>query len=96
MHGLRLAADVVGNAGLGHEVSLVRRVDEHRPGETAAVLRAERHDPPAFLLDAAGAEVEPRLEDHLDTRLAQPVAIDLLGDVRLERPHLLLTGGAPS
>jgi len=87
---LRLATHVVGDASLRHQVALVCGVDEHRPGEPPTVLHLDGHDPPALLLDAAGREVEPSLEDHLHTRLGDPVAKHPFGDVRLERPHLLL------
>ena len=85
--GVRLAADVVGDAGLRHEVALVRRVDEDAAFVALTRFHPDRRDGGARLRHAAAAEVEPPAEAHGHAGLVGHRLQDALGDARLEHPH---------
>ena len=84
-----LAADVVGDAGRGHQVALVGGVDEHLAAVGLARFHRDRDETPAVLADAV-LPIEPLAEDDRDFVFAEEIVEDGLGDVRLEGPGRVL------
>ncbi len=65
--GVGFAPGGVANSGLGHQVALIRGVDEHAAFVAASVFHDDGGDALAVFDDAlAGAEVEARFHDHGD------------------------------
>jgi hypothetical protein len=89
--GVGLAADAVGDAGLGHEIALVGGVDEHFGADDAAGFEADRGQAGAGFLDGAG-EIEALAAEDGEVVLAHEVLEDFFRDVRLEGPHGGLAG----
>jgi len=77
-----LAADRIRDAGLLHEVALIRAIDEDASRKELAVFGLQARDASPLL----HYRPEPMPVEHLDTSFAQPVVQDLLGHVRLEQP----------
>ena len=84
--GVGLAADAVGDAGLGHEVALVGGVDEDFGADDAAGFEADRGQARAGFLDGAG-EIEALAAEDGEVVLAHEVLEDFFRDVRFEGPH---------
>ena len=88
-----LAAHMVADARLGHEVAFVGRVDEHLAGELTSALHDDLHDA-SVLLHHALLQVETFAVDdgHLVAGGLDHRVIDQRGHVRLEGPHGILGG----
>lgn len=84
--GAGFAADVISDAGGGHEVALVGGVDEHLPGVGLAAEGGDRSDAGCGFFHAGGA-VEPFVADDGDLILADEVLENLLGSGGLEDPR---------
>ena len=91
--GVGLAADVIADARLGHEVAFVGGVDEHLAGEFTTALHDDLHDARA-VLDHALLEVETFAVDHrhLVAGGLEHLVIDRGGYVGFERPHRAFVG----
>src|SRR5439155_24922564 len=72
-----LAADGLFHAGLGHQVALVGRVDEHFRGERSTALGADRRDAIDCLRNAA-YQIEALALHDRDLRVARHFAEHLL------------------
>ena len=90
-----LATDVIRNAGFRHHVAFVRAVDEDLAAKCATAFHGDGIDPCAGFLHAV-LQVEPFVQNDLNLLLGQHLAENLLGDVRLERPHFLAVPALPT
>ena len=92
--GVGFAADVVADAGFGHQVAFIGRVDEHLTRELAAALHDDLHDTRA-VFDHALLQVEAFAEDdgHLVAGGLEHPVVDRRSHVRLEGPHRAFVGG---
>ncbi len=83
---LRLAADVIVDAGGSHQVALVGGVDEHPPAVPFAAEHGDRRDATARSGHALRA-VEPLVAIDADLMLLDEILEHPLRHVRLENPH---------
>ena len=91
--GVGFAADMVADAGFGHQVAFIGRVDKHLTGKLASALHDDLHDARA-VLDHALLEVETFAKDyrHLIAGGLEHPVVDGGGHVWLEGPHRTLVG----
>ncbi len=89
--GIRLAANRVRDAGLGHQIAFVRGVDEHLAAKGPAALHRDRDDSRAVLVHSV-LEVQSLAFGHAHLGLGEHVAEDPFRRVRLKRPHGIFAG----
>ena len=84
--GAGFAADVVVEAGGGHEVALVGGIEKHFPRVRFAAESGDRGDARAGFFHALLA-VEPFVADDRELEFAHEILEDVFGHVGLEDPH---------
>ncbi len=88
-----LAADVIADAGLGHQVAFVGRIDENLARELTSALHDNLHDAGA-VLDHAFLKVEAFsvYDRHFVSGGLEHLVVDRGGHVGLEGPHRTFVG----
>src|SRR5205807_1371223 len=84
-----LPANVIGDAGLGQQISFIRGIDKHLATVGFAGLHRDRYDAGPLLLGALH-ELQALAEDNGDLIFTDQIVVDSLGDVRFEGPGRIL------